>query len=62
MFKLTLYDNNHIIIRDFNKLVDITDDYIEIDNYLVKGKFLKITTLCEGMLELHGEIKEIIIM
>lgn len=57
--KITLHSDNHIIIRNFNELKDINDDYILIDNYLLIGKLLKITVLDESYIEVYGKIKEI---
>lgn len=57
--KITLHSDSHIIIRNFNELKDINDDYILIDNYLLIGKLLKITVLDESYIEIYGEIKEI---
>lgn len=56
-----MYDGKTLIIENYKQLIDVSDQCIEIDNYLLKGENLKIDTLNQFMLKVHGVFKEIII-
>ena len=56
-----MYDGKTLIIENYKQLIDVSDQCIEIDNYLLKGKNLKIDTLNQFMVKVHGVFKEIII-
>ncbi len=57
--KLILRNNDQIIIKNYHQLKDITENSIWIDNYIINGIFLKITTLDEELIQIYGKIKEI---
>lgn len=61
MTKITLWENKKMIIENYQKLWDINDKGIKIDNYFIKGNFLKIEELDQFKVKIYGEIKEIII-
>lgn len=59
--KLRLFSDRRIIIENYKKLKDINNDIIVIDNYIIVGNFLKIRKMDPMMIEIYGEINEIII-
>ena len=59
--KLRLFSDRRIIIENYKKLKDINNDMIVIDNYIIVGNFLKIRKMDPMMIEIYGEINEIII-
>lgn len=60
--KLILKSREHIIVKNYHHLQDITDSSIQIDDYLITGLFLKIMTLDEELIQIYGKIKEIKIL
>lgn len=61
IFKIKMYNGNHVVIENYKQLIDIENDFIKVDNYLLKGENLKINSLNQFMIEIYGTIKEIII-
>lgn len=59
--KLRLFSDRRIIIENYNQLKDIKDDSIIIDNYIIVGNFLKLRKMDPMMIEIQGEIHEILI-
>ena len=59
--KLSIYSNQRIIIEDYNKLLDLTDNLIKVDCYSIYGKFLKLKQMDSYMIEIFGEIHQVII-
>lgn len=57
--KLKLFENEKIIIDNYQKLHDFQKDYLIVDQYLIKGDFLKISKMDEMTVEIYGKIKEI---
>ena len=57
--KITLWNNEKLVIENYQKLIDISEEKIKIDRYLIKGKFLKIGELNQFVIKVYGEIKEI---
>lgn len=58
---LKLYANHFLIVENFEKIMDIKEDKIIIDDYIILGEFLKISKMENGRLEINGEIKEILL-
>lgn len=59
--KLRLFSDRRIIIENYKKLKDINNDSIVIDNYVIVGNFLKVRKMDPMIIEIQGEINEIII-
>lgn len=59
--KITLWDNKKIVIENYDKLIDISNEKIKIDKYLIKGKNLQILELNQFIIKIYGEIKELIV-
>lgn len=57
--KITLWKNEKLVIENYQRLIDISEEKIKIDRYLIKGKFLKIGELNQFVIKVYGEIKEI---
>ena len=51
-----------IYIENYNKLIDIKDDEIIIDNYLIRGVFLKIVSIENRSIVINGKIREILVL
>lgn len=58
--KITSWDNKKLVIENYEKLIDISDELIKVDKYLIKGKNLKIEELNQFVIKIYGEIKELI--
>lgn len=61
IFTIKMYNGKHLIIENYKQLIDIEDNVIKVDNYLLKGENLKINSLNQFMIEIYGTIKEIVI-
>ena len=59
--KLTLYRDRRVVIENYDKLLDLTAEMIKVDIYTIIGKFLKLTKMDGYMIEVVGEVGEIII-
>ena len=51
-----------VYIENYNKLIDIKDDEIIIDNYLIRGVFLKIVSIENRSIVINGKIREILVL
>lgn len=60
--RLKLYQNQRILIENYRKLKDLSEDMIVVDNYCITGTFLKITKMNDFTMEIYGKIKEIIVI
>ncbi len=61
IFTIKMHNGKHLIIENYKQLIDIEDNVIKVDNYLLKGENLKINSLNQFMIEIYGTIKEIVI-
>ncbi|HOA78498.1 MAG: hypothetical protein WBL47_03650 [Bacilli bacterium] len=59
--KLSLYRDRRVVIENYDKLLDLTAEMIKVDIYTIIGKFLKLTKMDGYMIEVVGEVGEIII-
>lgn len=59
--KLSLYRDRRVVIENYDKLLDLTAEMIKVDIYTIIGKFLKLTKMDGYMIEVIGEVGEIII-
>ncbi len=59
--KLTIFKNEKIIIENYLKLNDISENKIMVDMYTINGDFLKIKKMDNYMIEISGIISQIII-
>lgn len=59
--KLSLYRDRRVVIENYDKLLDLTAEMIKVDIYKIIGKFLKLTKMDGYMIEVVGEVGEIII-
>ena len=57
--KLKIYDYHKIILENYSKIYDISEESIIIDCYKIIGKELKINLLNQFMIEIYGNIEEI---
>lgn len=57
--KLKIYDYHKIILENYSKIHDISEESIVIDCYKIIGKELKINLLNQFMIEIYGNIEEI---
>lgn len=59
--KLSIYSDNRIIIEDYHKLLDLSDGLIKVDFYSIYGKFLKLKQMDNYMIEIYGEIYQVVL-
>jgi hypothetical protein len=59
--KLSLYQDNRIVIENYNRLLDLNEEYIRVDIYTIVGKFLKINQMDNYMIEVIGTINQVLI-
>lgn len=59
--KLSLYNNEKVVIENYNNIRDINDDCIIIDKYYINGENLKIKLIEEYFIIIIGVINSIII-
>lgn len=56
---LKLIGNNRIIIYQYTELIDIDNDKIELDNFIIYGLNLRIIKMDDDKVEIMGNIKKI---
>lgn len=59
--KLKLYQYNKLVIENYMNMIEIQNDIIIIDKYNIRGSNLKINYLNQFIVEIYGEIFEIVI-
>lgn len=59
--KLSIYSNNRIVIEDYDKLLDLNENLIKVDIYSIYGKFLKLKQMDSYLIEIIGEVHQVII-
>lgn len=59
--KLSIFNNQRIIIENYSELLDIDEELISVDIYTISGNFLKISKMDNYMIEIQGIIRQIII-
>lgn len=59
--KVSLYNNEKVVIENYNNIHDIDNNYIIIDNYKIEGSDLKIKQIEEYFIIIMGLINNIII-
>lgn len=57
--KITIFNNNKIIIENYNNLIDIKEISIIIDNYKINGKNLQIKEIDDYLIIIYGIINNI---
>lgn len=60
--KITIFNNNKVVIENYNNLIDINDNIIIIDNYEVNGNNLQIKEINDYLIIIIGIIHNIIIV
>lgn len=59
--KLSIFNNQKIIIENYNELLDIGEEKVVVDIYTISGNFLKVSKMDNYMIEIEGIIRQIII-
>lgn len=59
--KVSLYNNEKVVIENYDNIHDIDNNYIIIDNYKIEGSDLKIKQIEEYFIIIIGIINNIII-
>lgn len=54
--KVTILNKSKMFIQNYEKLIEITDDVITLQNLKVIGKKLKIVTISKFFIEITGTI------
>ena len=54
--KITMYNNEKVIVNNYNKLLDISLEVVKIDNLLIKGDNLKIKKMDNYLIEIWGKV------
>lgn len=57
--KIALYNNSKIVIENYNQLIDIDNNQVIIDKYIITGSELKIKEMNEYCIVIIGIIKNI---
>lgn len=57
--KITLNSNNKLIIENYHNIIDLSNEYIIVDNYNITGINLKIKEMDEYYIIIDGVIKTI---
>lgn len=57
--KITIFNNNKIIIENYNNLIDIKETLIIIDNYKINGENLQIKEIDDYLIIIYGIINNI---
>lgn len=57
--KITIFNNNKIIIENYNNLIDIKETSIIIDNYKINGENLQIKEINDYLIIIYGIINNI---
>lgn len=60
--KITIFNNNKIIIENYNNLIDIKETLIIIDNYKINGENLQIKEIDDYLIIIYGIINNIYIV
>lgn len=60
--KISLYNNTKIVIENYNKIIDLNDNIVIIDNYEIKGLNLKIANIDEYYIIINGKINNLCIV
>jgi hypothetical protein len=60
--KISLYNNTKIVIENYNKIIDLNDNIVIIDNYEINGQNLKITNIDEYYIIINGNINNLSIV
>jgi len=59
--KISIYNDKRIIIENYQKLLDLSENLIIVDIYSIYGKFLKLKKMDNYMIEILGNIERVII-
>lgn len=57
--KITIFNNNKIIIENYNNLIDIKETLIIINNYKINGENLQIKEIDDYLIIIYGIINNI---
>lgn len=57
--KITIFNDNKVVIENYNNLIDINDNIITIDNYKIKGTNLQIKEINDYLIIIIGIINNI---
>ncbi len=60
--KLSIYENNRVVVENYDELREITDNEIIVDEYKILGDFLKIRRMDDYIVEIVGLFTTIIVM
>lgn len=58
--KINIIGKNKVIIYNYQKLVDLNEKIVNVDNVIINGKVLKIIKMDDDLIEINGEIEKII--
>ncbi|MDD4388928.1 MAG: YabP/YqfC family sporulation protein, partial [Bacilli bacterium] len=59
--KLSIYNDERIVIENYRQLIDLNEDIIKVDIYTIVGQFLKLKRMDSYMIEVVGTVGQIII-
>lgn len=61
VIKLSIYNDERIVIENYRQLIDLNEDIIKVDIYTIVGQFLKLKRMDSYMIEVVGTVGQIII-
>lgn len=63
LFKISIFVNdeglNKIIIYNYKDIIDFSDKFVNVNNYIISGEKLVINKLEDSIIEIFGQIKKI---
>lgn len=63
LFKISIFVNdeglNKIIIYNYKDIIDFSDNFVNVNNYIISGEKLVINKLEDSIIEIFGQIKKI---
>lgn len=59
MQKIIIYDCNKVIITGFKRLIEIKDEIIITDYYIIKGYQLRILKINDESMVINGQIESL---
>lgn len=59
--KLVVYKDKRVLIENYHNLLDLNDEVIKVDIYTIIGNYLKIVQMDSYIIEITGNINQVLI-
>lgn len=57
--RIIIYNNEKVIIENYKAIIDLSNNYIIVDKYYIKGENIKIKEMDDYYINIFGNIKTI---